>query len=91
MKITLKDEAISKEDENKDIVVVNILKEDDTYFKVTGVAKDVFSKISEGTEYKEIINNIMDKYDASEEQVKKDVDQFIDDLKKFDLITTEDE
>lgn len=87
MKIKLKDEAIFKEDENQDIVVVNILKEDDTYFKITGVAKDAFNKISEGSEYDEVINSLLEKYDATKDQITKDVDKFLDDLRKFDLIS----
>lgn len=86
----LKDEAIFKEDENKDIVVVNILKEDDSYFKITGVAKEAFEKITAGSDYQDIIKSITDKYEVTEDQVKKDIDKFLDDLKKFDLIEEND-
>lgn len=90
MKIKLKDEVIFKEDENEDIVIVNILKEDDTYFKLTGVAKEMFKKLSDGKTYNKVISEIENDYEVSKEKLKEDLDSFIKKLKGHDLIESND-
>ena len=86
MKIKVKEEAIFKNDENGDILVINIIKDDNSYYKITGVAKEAWRKFSNGLGYQEVKKELLDEYDVSEDQIKKDLDAFIDSLKKLDLI-----
>jgi hypothetical protein len=86
MKIKLKIETIFKTDENEDIVIINFLKEDKSYFKVSGVAKEIFEKIKNDSSYDEIIDDLLAKYNISKEQAKADLDDFILNLEKHELI-----
>lgn len=86
MKYVIKEDVIKKEDENGDFLLVNIFKEDDSYYKVTGAAKFVWQKMGEGLSREDIVKEMLNRFNTTEEQIHKDLDHFLTDLLQFDLI-----
>lgn len=74
---------------NKNYVIKDVL---DTYvlinnsvnsnqiMKLNEISKDIFEFIKEGKSKEEIIELLFNKYDAPKEQIKKDTEEFINDL-----------
>lgn len=85
MKIKLREEAVFKVDENGDIIIINVMDEDDFYYRIHGIACEVFNALHSGHSSDEARDMILRDYDTSEAIVQKDIDSLISDLKKYGL------
>lgn len=69
-----------------EVVVVDSENENYSYLNMTG--KDVWGLIDKGCEVDDIVKELCAKYDATEDQVRKDVMTLVNDLVKAGLIVS---
>ena len=72
---------------NNDGSVVAMKADDsDLFYKITGVSTTVWDYIEQGHDIDKMVQLITDEYNAEPEIVKKDIESFILDLKKFNIL-----
>lgn len=83
--VTINSDIIASRNNDGSIVA---MKADDTdlFYKITGVATQVWHYLEEGQQVDEIIKKIAEEFSAEEEKVRSDVDAFIKDLKNFGIL-----
>ena len=67
-------------------IVVMRMDESNLFFKIDGVAAEVWKGLNANKGLQEIFNDIKGSYDVSDDQLKGDIEKFISDLKGRDLI-----
>ncbi|MDP7321902.1 MAG: PqqD family protein [Bacteriovoracaceae bacterium] len=72
---------------NNDGSIVAMKADDsDLFYKITGVATDVWDLMEKKMDIEAIIEQIASEYDVSKKQVENDVNNFINDLKKLNIL-----
>lgn len=79
-------EIIASRNNDGSIVAMKV-DDSDLFYKITGVATEVWGYLEQGLSKSEIISKITNDFQVSEEQTQKDFDNFITDLKKFNILT----
>jgi hypothetical protein len=72
---------------NDGSIVAMKVDDSDLFYKITGVATEVWNYLEQGLSKGEIVKNITNSFDVTEEESTKDFDTFITDLKKFKILT----
>lgn len=67
-------------------VILMKMDEGNTFFKINGVAAEVWKELSNKRDLNQIANDLVMNYDASEEKIKKDMGNLIDTLLTKNLI-----
>lgn len=67
-------------------VILMKMDESNTFFKINGVAAEVWKELSTKKHINQIATEIMDNYDASAEKITTDIKQFVETLLAKDLI-----
>jgi hypothetical protein len=67
-------------------IVVMRMDESNLFFKIDGVAAEVWRGLNANKNLEEIFNEIKSSYDVSDDQLKGDIEKFLTDLKGRDLI-----
>ncbi len=78
-------DIIARENHDGSIVLIKT-DNSDIFYKIDGVAKDVWKKMKEGEGLSAIAKNLSNKYDVTVERINSDIGIFIADLKKFKII-----
>ncbi len=84
-KVTVKPDLVARNNDDGTIVVMK-MDESNLFFKIDGVAADVWKGLNDNKDLNQIFSEIQNSYDVSEEDLKKDVESFLNDLKGRDLI-----
>lgn len=79
-------EIIASRNNDGSIVAMKV-DDSDLFYKITGVATEVWNYLEQGLSRDEIVKNITKSFEVTEEQSAKDFDTFITDLKKFKILT----
>jgi hypothetical protein len=79
-------EIIASRNNDGSIVAMKV-DDSDLFYKITGVATEVWSYLEQGLSRDEIVKNITESFEVTEEQSIKDFDTFITDLKKYKILT----
>lgn len=75
---------IKLKDEKFGVVVFDT--ETEKVFVTNQVGKEIINKIKEGKSIDQIIEELSNEYEGEKEQIRNDVYEFIDQLKKMDLL-----
>ncbi len=78
-------EIIASRNNDGSIVAMKV-DDSDLFYKITGVATTVWTHLENGLTLEEITNQVMDEFDVAEDILKSDIDKFIIELKKFNII-----
>lgn len=84
--IKLRDDVYFKKVNDEKILVIDLESNDDEMFEITGVAMKVFEGIEAGEKIESISDKIKSDFpDVDPAQIDKDITNFVDDLKKFNV------
>lgn len=84
-KVTVRPDLVARNNDDGTIVVMR-MDESNLFFKIEGVAADVWKGLNANKGLKDIVAEIQSSYDVTEEDLIKDVEKFLNDLKGRDLI-----
>ena len=79
------DEIVASRNNDGSIVAMKV-DDSDLFYKITGVATEVWNKLEAGANTDEIITSITSEYEISKDVVEKDIEEFYKDLLKFNII-----
>lgn len=79
------DEIVASRNNDGSIVAMKV-DDSDLFYKITGVATEVWNKLEAGVNTDEIIASITSEYEISKDVVEKDIEEFYKDLLKFNII-----
>lgn len=85
--ITLKDDLVARNNDDGTIVIMR-MDESSLFFKIDGVAADIWKGLGKNQGLKEIFAEIKSQYDVEDEQLLSDISTFIGDLESRDLINS---
>jgi DNA-directed RNA polymerase delta subunit len=83
--IVLTEDIVSRANKDGTFVIMK-MDDSDTFFKINGVATEIWKGLSEGNQLKDVVADIQENFDVSEEQLEKDVEVFLTTLKTNGLI-----
>ena len=69
------------------IIVMSTTSEEDKFFRITGVAADIFDKIDGQTPIAKIVENVKSQYEVKVEKIAADAEPFLEKLIKFNIVT----
>lgn len=69
------------------IIVMSTASEEDKFFRITGVAAEIFDKIDGKTKASQIIEAVQSGYEVNVEKIVADAEPFLEKLIKFNIIT----
>ena len=75
--LQIKDEILHSQKEQGVLVLISTAENENFYYKLTGLGAQVFKGLSEKRDLENIINDILNDYDVTEEQLRADVNRFI--------------
>lgn len=85
--ITLKDDLVARNNDDGTIVIMR-MDESSLFFKINGVAADIWKGLNKNQGLKEIFAEIKSQYDVEDETLLGDISTFIGDLESRDLINS---
>ena len=83
--IQVADDIVSRGNKDGTFVLMK-MDESDNFFKVTGVAAEVWRGLSEGLQLEEIVTSIQNEFDVPKGQLENDINDFLTALKSKELI-----
>jgi hypothetical protein len=86
-KFSKHEDVVSRKNAN-DIVVLMKMDDSSSFFKINGVAAEVWELIDSGMSVGEVVAKITSEYDVSEEQLKKDINGLLTSLLEKELAIT---
>lgn len=60
--------------------------ETEKVFVTNNIGKEIIEKLKEGKNLNQIVDELVKEYEGDSEQIRKDVNEFIEQLKKMDLV-----
>lgn len=84
--VTVTPDLVARNNDDGTIVVMR-MDESNLFFKIDGVAAEVWKGINANKGLQDIFNEIKSSYDVTDEQLQSDMEKFLSDLKCRDLIT----
>ncbi len=84
-KVSVQPDLVARNNEDGTIVVMR-MDESNLFFKIDGVAADIWKGLNANQDLKQIFAQIKSDYDVDDEQLLKDVESFLNNLKDRDLI-----
>lgn len=84
--VTVTPDLVARNNDDGTIVVMR-MDESNLFFKIDGVAAEVWKGINANKGLEDIFNEIKSSYDVTDEQLQSDMENFLSDLKGRDLIT----
>jgi hypothetical protein len=82
---TVQESIISRTNQDGTVIIMK-MDEGNTFFKINGVAAEVWKELSGKKEINQIMSELINSYNASEEQIENDVKEFVKTLLTKDLI-----
>lgn len=83
--VTIKEDLVARNNEDGTIVIMK-MDESNLFFKIEGIAAEVWTGLGKQKPLKDIYADIKSSYDVEDDQLLKDIETFIGDLKSRDLI-----
>ncbi len=81
------EDVVSRKNAN-DIVVLMKMDDSSSFFKISGVAAEVWELIESGLTVKEVVEKITSDYDVSEEKLRSDINGLVNNLIEKELAIT---
>jgi len=81
------DEIVDRKNNNENIIVLMKMDDSSSFYKIKGVATEVWELIGEGKNVKSIVEDLNAKYTVGDGQIRKDVESFLDELLEMDVIS----
>jgi len=69
------------------IIVMSTASEEDKFFRITGVAAEIFDKIDGQTPISRIVETVKSQYEVKVEKIVADAEPFLEKLIKFNIVT----
>lgn len=69
------------------VILMSTTSEEDKFFRITGVAAEIFERIDGQTSIGSIISAVKKNYDVKEEQIIADAEPFLEKLIKFKIVS----
>lgn len=69
------------------VILMSTTNEEDKFFRITGVAAEIFDKIDGQATLGNIIQSVKGNYEVKEEQIIADAEPFLEKLIKFNIIS----
>ncbi|MBK24106.1 MAG: hypothetical protein CME70_08915 [Halobacteriovorax sp.] len=81
------EEIVDRKNNNENIIVLMKMDDSSSFYKIKGVATEVWELIGEGKNVKSIVEDLNAKYTVGDGQIRKDVESFLDELLEMDVIS----
>lgn len=81
------DDVVSRKNAN-DIIVLMKMDDSSSFFKINGVAAQVWDLLSDGKSVEEVLDCLVSEYDVSREQLLSDIKSLIETLIEKNLAVT---
>ena len=84
---TRSEEIVDRKNNNENIVVLMKMDDSSSFYKIKGVATEVWELLGEGKSVKGIVDEINGRYEPPDDQIRKDVENFLDELIDMNVIS----
>ncbi len=84
-KVSVQPDLVARNNEDGTVVVMR-MDESNLFFKIDGIAADIWKGLNANQDLKQVFAQIKANYAVSDDQLLKDVETFLNDLKSRDLI-----
>lgn len=85
LKIEIDKDIVSRKNDDGTTILMK-MDDSETFYKIDGVAAEVWNKLSDGMALASVVNEIVEKYDTETSVVEADIQNLVIDLEKFQLI-----
>ncbi|WP_417335318.1 PqqD family protein [Halobacteriovorax marinus] len=83
--IKFQDEIVSRKNENGTVILMK-MDNSDVFFKIDGIAAQIYKDIESGKSLSSIYNSLVEKFPGKEEQIEKDINSLVDKMKDLNLL-----
>lgn len=77
LNVQIRDEILHSQKEHGVLVLISTAENENFYYKLTGLGAQIFKGLAEKKNLENIIKDILNDYEVTEEQLRADVDRFI--------------
>lgn len=81
------EEIVDRKNNNENVIVLMKMDDSSSFYKIRGVATEVWELLSEGKPVKTIIEEITGRYEAPKDKIREDVEKFLNELMEMDVIS----
>jgi hypothetical protein len=85
--ISLKDDLVARNNDDGSVVIMR-MDESSLFYKIDGIAADVWKGLNKNQNLKEIFAIIKTQYEVEDKQLMSDISNFIQDLESRELINS---
>ena len=82
------EEIVDRKNNKENVVVLMKMDDSSSFYKIKGVATEVWELLGEGKAVKGIVDEITNRYEAGDDQIRNDVEKFLDELLEMKMIHT---
>lgn len=85
IEIKFHEEIVSRKNENGSVILMK-MDNSDVFFKIDGIAADIYKNLEKGQTISEIYSNLTEKFPGKEEQITKDINSLVQKMRDFNLL-----
>jgi hypothetical protein len=73
----LKDDILFTKHHDNSTVLLSLIDQDNSFFKITGISQEIIAAINEGKDIQQVSSEILSKYEVDSSRLDQDIKQFI--------------
>jgi hypothetical protein len=85
LKVEIDKDLVSRKNDDGSTILMK-MDDSETFYKIEGVAAEVWNKLSDGMELQNVVEEIVEKYDTDPSTVEADINTLLNDLQNFKLL-----
>lgn len=85
IEIKFHEEIVSRKNENGSVILMK-MDNSDVFFKIDGIAADIYKNLEKGQKISEIYSDLTEKFPGKEEQITKDINSLVQKMRDFNLL-----
>lgn len=85
IEIKFHEEIVSRKNENGSVILMK-MDNSDVFFKVDGIAADVYKELEKGQSLSDIFTSLSEKFPGKEDQITNDINSLLKKMRDFNLL-----
>ncbi|PIK14024.1 PqqD family protein [Halobacteriovorax sp. JY17] len=85
IKIKFQEEIVSRKNENGSVILMK-MDNSDVFFKVDGIAAEIYKELEKGKPLSEIFTSLTEKFPGKEDQITNDINSLLKKMRDYNLL-----